>query len=46
MSFESARALWDRTEERWQWIGDDHGDPYETALLGQHVPVEMQIALK
>lgn len=46
MSFESARALWQRAEDRRRWIGDDHGDPYEAALLNQQVPVEMQIALK
>ena len=46
MSFSSARALWARADERRRWIGDDHGDPYETALLCQNVPLEMQIALK
>jgi len=46
MSFASARALWERAEDRRRWIGDDHGDPYEAALINQHVPVEMQITLK
>lgn len=46
MSFSSARALWDRAEQHRRWIGDDHGDPYEAALISQNVPVEMQVALK
>ncbi|PJG47100.1 hypothetical protein CAF53_01750 [Sphingobium sp. LB126] len=46
VSFEAARALWMRADERRRWIGDDHGDPYETALITQRVSVEMQISLK
>lgn len=46
MSFEAARALWERADERRRWIDHDHGYPYETALLEQRVTMEMLIALK
>jgi len=44
--FEMARALVDRAEERIAWIGDDHGDPYEAALISRSVSVEMHVAIK
>ncbi len=46
MRFDMARALVVRAQERRNWIGDDHGDPYEQALLSRTVPLEMEIALK
>ena len=46
MRFEMAKALTARARERAAWIGDDHGDPYEAALLNRTVPLEMHIALK
>jgi hypothetical protein len=46
MRFEMARALVARAEERVAWIGDDHGDPYERALIARSVPIEMHVGLK
>lgn len=46
MRFQMARALVGRARERAAWIGDDHGDPYEEALLTRSVSVDMKIALK
>jgi hypothetical protein len=46
MLFETAKALVARAQERATWIGDDHDDPYEHALLTRSVSVEMHVALK
>jgi hypothetical protein len=46
LRFDMARALVSRAEERAKWIGDDHGDPYEQALITGIVTNEMKIALK
>lgn len=44
--FDKARALVARARERAIWIGDDHGDPHEAALLNCSIPVELNLALK
>src|SRR5471030_2614057 len=46
MRFEMAHALVKRAEERAAWIGDDHGDPYDEALMTGNISNEMNIALK
>jgi len=46
MRFDMARALVFRAKERAEWIGDDHGDPYEEALNSGKISVEMRLALK
>jgi hypothetical protein len=46
MRFDMAKTLVKRAEERAAWIGDDHGDPYEEALVTGTVSAEMKIALK
>jgi len=46
MHFEMARALVKRARERADWIGDDHGTPYEAALLSRSVTIEMHVAFK
>ncbi len=46
MPLEAAKVLIRRAQERASWIGDDHGSPYELALLNGNIPIEMHIALK
>lgn len=44
--FEPAKTLVRRAQERVEWIGDDHGDPFEEALIAGVVSDEMHVALK
>jgi hypothetical protein len=46
MRFDMARTLVKRAHERADWIGDDHGDPYEDAPGVRRISDEMKIALK
>lgn len=46
MGFGMARALIKRARERAEWIGDDHGDPYEQALVSRKISDEFQICVK
>ena len=46
MTFEWARALVGAAQERIAWIGDDHGDPYEQAILAKSVNASFMIAVK
>jgi hypothetical protein len=41
-----AQALVDRAEAHRLWIGDDHGDRIEAAMLSKVIPPEMQIVTK
>lgn len=41
-----ASALVGRAREHQDWIGDDHGDRYEKAMLAGSVPEAMQIVVK
>ena len=41
-----AAALVARARSHKDWIGDDHGDRYEEAMLSESVPEEMQIVVK
>lgn len=44
--FGMAKQLIERARKQVVWIGDDHGDPYEQALLTRIVSDEMQISFK
>src|SRR5450432_4254477 len=44
--FAMASALVARARSHKDWIGDDHGDRYEAAMLSESVPDEMQIVVK
>lgn len=46
MTFEWALDLIEAAHERVKWIGDDHGDPYEEALLSRSPSTKMMIAVK
>src|SRR3546814_7938002 len=35
-----------RARKHANWIGDDHGDPYEVAMLAGEVGTEMQVTAK
>lgn len=41
-----AHGLMKRAAQHVEWIGDDHGDRYETALILGNIDVEMQIVAK
>jgi hypothetical protein len=41
-----ALALVQRVRAHKEWIGDDHGDRYEEAMLSGVIPDEMQIVVK
>ncbi|WP_164729827.1 hypothetical protein [Rhodomicrobium lacus] len=44
--FAMASALVERAQSHKEWIGDDHGDRYEEALVSGAIPEEMQIVIK
>lgn len=44
--FAMAETLVARARKHAAWIGDDHGDPYEVAILAAEVDEEMQIISK
>lgn len=41
-----ATALIARAREHADWIGDDHGDPYEEAMIAGNVDEKMQVVTK
>jgi hypothetical protein len=41
-----ARTLLERADTHRKWIGDDHGDRYEDAILSEIIPDEMHIVTK
>ncbi len=41
-----AETLVARARKHADWIGDDHGDPYEVAMLADEVDTEMQVTAK
>lgn len=44
--FAMAETLVARAREHAAWIGDDHGDPYEAAMLANSISVQMQVVAK
>src|SRR3546814_16993885 len=44
--FTMAETLVARARKHANWIGDDHGDPYEVAMLAGEVGTEMQVTAK
>ncbi len=44
--FTMANSLVARAQAHQQWIGNDHGDRYEEALIAEEIPSEMQVVVK
>lgn len=44
--FAMAQALVSRARKHAAWIGDDHGDPYEVAMLADEISTELQVTTK
>ena len=44
--FAMAEALVSRARKHAAWIGDDHGDPYEVAMLAGEIGTDLQVTAK
>ncbi|MDO6414385.1 hypothetical protein Q4F19_08330 [Sphingomonas sp. BIUV-7] len=44
--FAMAEALVSRARKHAAWIGDDHGDPYEVAMLADEIGTDLQVTAK